>query len=70
MVSNLSHFLSLDNLKKFRNFNRHFWISKKYYSDQPPVKLELLMFSQRVDMSTSKHPFWGLGINMINFSVL
>ena len=69
MVSNLSHFLSFDNLDNFRNFNRHFWISKDF-SDQPPVKLELLMFSQSGYMSTSNHPFWGLGINLSHFYVL
>ena len=63
-VHNLVSFLAVHNFVNFRNTKKRFGMCGVDVSVQPPVKFQLLMSSQRVDMLCL---FWGL---VISWSIL
>ena len=55
---NLSHFLTVNDLVKFRNFKKCFLIPKDDVSVHPSLKLQLLVTSQRGDMINFLRPIF------------
>ena len=60
-------FLSLNNPFNVRNFKNLFGMCKVDIIVHPPVKVWIMISTQRVNMSTSEYLFLGLGQKLVHF---
>ena len=65
----LSHFCRFNNLIKFKSFKQWSRIRKDHDLGLPPVKLQLMMSSQRIYMIIFLHPTFELGWNLRHFGL-